>query len=125
MGASSVRRWVKHFKDGNTDIAGQQRCGRPRTAASERKKQKVDELIRRSDARQTSSWRFVKNVRRRKLIIQHGNARPHIALPILQTIQKDGWELLSHPPYSPDLIPTDYHLFGPFERSPERSPLRD
>jgi hypothetical protein len=21
MGASSVRRWVKHFKDGNTDIA--------------------------------------------------------------------------------------------------------
>jgi hypothetical protein len=23
MGASSVRRWVKHFKDGNTDIADQ------------------------------------------------------------------------------------------------------
>jgi hypothetical protein len=25
MGASSVRRWVKHFKDGNTDIADQPR----------------------------------------------------------------------------------------------------
>jgi transposase len=46
MGASSVRRWVKHFKDGNTDIADQLRCGRPRTAATERNKQKVDELIR-------------------------------------------------------------------------------
>jgi transposase len=46
MGASSVRRWVKHFKDGNTDIADQPRCGRPRTAAAERKKQKVNELIR-------------------------------------------------------------------------------
>jgi predicted ArsR family transcriptional regulator len=37
---------VKHFKDGNTDIADQPRCGRPRTAATERNKQKVDELMR-------------------------------------------------------------------------------
>jgi transposase len=46
MGTSSVRRWVKHFKDGNTDIADQPSCGRPRTAATESNKQKVDELIR-------------------------------------------------------------------------------
>jgi transposase len=46
MDASTVRRWVKHFKDGNTDIAYQQRCGRPRTTATESDKQKVDELIR-------------------------------------------------------------------------------
>jgi hypothetical protein len=25
---------------------------------------------------------------------------------------QNGWELLSHPPYIPDLAPTDYHLFG-------------
>jgi hypothetical protein len=46
MGASSVRGWVKHFKDGNKDIANQPRCGWPRTAATERNKQKVVELIR-------------------------------------------------------------------------------
>jgi transposase len=46
MGASSVRRWVKHFKDGNTDIASQPRCGRQRTAATECNKQKVEELVR-------------------------------------------------------------------------------
>jgi transposase len=40
MGASSVRRWVKHFEDGNTDFADQPRCGRPRSAATERNKQK-------------------------------------------------------------------------------------
>jgi transposase len=46
MGVSSVRRWVKHFKDGNTDIANQPRCGPQRTAATESNKQNVDELIR-------------------------------------------------------------------------------
>jgi transposase len=46
MGVSSVRRWVKHSKDGNTDIADQPRCDRPRTVATESSKQKVDEPIR-------------------------------------------------------------------------------
>jgi transposase len=46
MGTCSVRRWVKHFKDGNTDIANQPRCGPQRTAETERNKQNVDELIR-------------------------------------------------------------------------------
>jgi histone-lysine N-methyltransferase SETMAR len=26
-------------------------------------------------------------------------------------IQEFDWEILSHPPYSPDLAPSDYHLF--------------
>jgi transposase len=46
MGVSSARRWVKHFKDGKTDIVDQPLCGRPRTAATERNKQEIDELIR-------------------------------------------------------------------------------
>jgi hypothetical protein len=46
MGVSSVRRRVKHFKDGHTDITDQLRFVRQRTAATERNKQKVDELIR-------------------------------------------------------------------------------
>jgi hypothetical protein len=37
---------VKHFKDGNTDIADQPRCFRPRAAATERNKQKLDEIIK-------------------------------------------------------------------------------
>jgi transposase len=45
-GVSTVRRWLKHFKDGNTNIADQPRCGQPRTVATERNKKKVDELIR-------------------------------------------------------------------------------
>ena len=45
MGASSVRRWVKHFKDGNASIQDQPRSGRPRTASTERNKERVDEII--------------------------------------------------------------------------------
>jgi hypothetical protein len=36
MGNNSVRRWVKHFKDGNWDIADLPRCRRPRTDTTER-----------------------------------------------------------------------------------------
>ena len=41
MGASSVRRWVKHFKGGNRSIQDQPRSGRPRTASTERNKERV------------------------------------------------------------------------------------
>ena len=44
--ASSVRRWVKHFKDGNTSIQDQPRSGRPRTASTERNKKRFDEIIK-------------------------------------------------------------------------------
>jgi histone-lysine N-methyltransferase SETMAR len=27
------------------------------------------------------------------------------------TIQERDWEILPHPPYSPDITPSDYHLF--------------
>ena len=45
MGVSSVRRWVKHFKDGNTSIQNEPRSGRLRTASTEDNKQTMDEII--------------------------------------------------------------------------------
>ena len=46
MGTSSVRRWIKHFKDGNTSIQDQPNSGCPRTASTELNKERADELIR-------------------------------------------------------------------------------
>jgi hypothetical protein len=30
----------------------------------------------------------------------------------METLQKLKWNLLTHPPYSPDLAPSDFYLFG-------------
>jgi [histone H3]-lysine36 N-dimethyltransferase SETMAR len=50
-------------------------------------------------------------VNRRGVLFLHDNARPHVARVARDTIQRLGWETLCHPPYSPDLAPSDYHLF--------------
>lgn len=49
-------------------------------------------------------------------LLQQDNARPHTARLTMDTIKKLRWELLPHPPYSPDLAPSDYHLFGPLKK---------
>lgn len=50
-------------------------------------------------------------VNRKNVIIQHDNARPHISKIAQQKIKELEWEILPHPAYSPDIAPSDYHLF--------------
>ncbi|GBP59020.1 Mariner Mos1 transposase [Eumeta japonica] len=45
-----------------------------------------------------------------KIILLHDNARPHIAVPVKNYLITLDWEVLPHPPYSPDIAPSDYHL---------------
>lgn len=54
-------------------------------------------------------------VNRKGVILQHDNARPHVAKAVHEKLQELEWEVLQHPPYSPDLAPSDYHLFRSLE----------
>ena len=63
----------------------------------------------------TKLRRAIKNKRRGLLtsgvLLLHDNARPHSALQTQNLIRSFGWEQIDHPPYSPDLAPSDFHLF--------------
>lgn len=60
--------------------------------------------------------RALQNKRRGKLssgiILHHDNATPHTALKTRSLLTHLKWDVLCHPPYSPDLAPSDYHLFS-------------
>jgi len=51
------------------------------------------------------------NEKHDKVILQHDNARSHVAKLVKTYLETLKWEVLSHPPYSPDIAPSDYHLF--------------
>ena len=49
--------------------------------------------------------------RHEKVILQHGNARPHVAKSVKTYLETLKWKFLPHPSYSPDIAPSDYYLF--------------
>ena len=46
-----------------------------------------------------------------KVILQHDSDRHHAAKPVKTYLETLKLEVLPHPPYSPDIAPSDYYLF--------------
>lgn len=46
-----------------------------------------------------------------KVLFHDDNARPHRAKTAQNKVEQLGWDRLGQPAYSPDLAPSDYHLF--------------
>jgi hypothetical protein len=45
------------------------------------------------------------------VVMLHDNSCPHTAATTQDLISTLGWEQFDHPPYSPDLTPSDFHVF--------------
>jgi transposase len=49
-------------------------------------------------------------------LLLRDNARPHTAHATIDVLETLKFELLSHPPYSPDLVPSDFHFYPHLKR---------
>ena len=45
------------------------------------------------------------------ILLQQGNARVHTCKIAMDAVERNGYELIPQPAYSPDLAPSDYFLF--------------
>jgi histone-lysine N-methyltransferase SETMAR len=45
------------------------------------------------------------------VVILPDNARPHLDKDVNELLDGYSWEVLTHPPYSPDMSPPDFNLF--------------
>ena len=66
---------------------------------------KVDEILRE------------RGVNPRTIHLLAHNFRVHTSNLAQNTIEELGWKLVPHPPYSPDIAPSDYHLFLSMQHS--------
>ena len=48
---------------------------------------------------------------RATILLLHDNAPPHSAAQTQDLITSFRWEQMEHPPYSPDLAPSDFNFF--------------
>ncbi|GFU41116.1 histone-lysine N-methyltransferase SETMAR [Trichonephila clavipes] len=46
----------------------------------------------------------------RGAVFHQDNARTHTSVVTRQKLWELGWKVLMHPPYSPNLAPSDYHI---------------
>ena len=54
---------------------------------------------------------------RKGVVFHHDDARPRASLVTRQKLLELGWDVLPHPPYSPDLAPSDYFSFRSLQNS--------
>lgn len=59
-----------------------------------------------------ASHEAIEKITKHSKILHIDNARPHNSRMTKDKIKELGWKRLEHPPYSPDISPCDFFLFG-------------
>ena len=127
LGKTRCFEWFKKFKCGNFDVRNEDRGKPPKkcvwwdqkgviyyellkpgeTVNTNRYQQQMIYLNRALQEKRPDCRR-----RQHKVIFLHDNAPSHTAKRVKETIETFSWEMLAHAAYSPDLAPSDYHLFA-------------
>ena len=123
LSETTCRDWLRRFIDGNFDADDRPREGRPKIFEDD---DVIYYELLKSNETITGGWyrtqlmRLSRALREKrpqyeqrheKVILQHDNVRPHVAKPVKTYLETIKWEVLPHPPYSPDIAPSDYYLF--------------
>lgn len=56
------------------------------------------------------------HLQKKKVLFHHENTPAHTSVTAMAKFNQLRWELFPHPAYSPDLAPSDYHLFPNLKR---------
>ncbi|KAG5307565.1 MOS1T transposase, partial [Pseudoatta argentina] len=120
MNRTSVFKWCREFKNGRTSVHDDQRSGRPSILTDDI----VEKILllciwwdQQGVILSTSIDAFESSLKKKtaaihdKVILLHDNARPYVAKPVKTYLGTLKWEVLPHPLYSPDIAPSDFHLF--------------
>uniref|UniRef100_UPI003590293B protein piccolo n=1 Tax=Myxine glutinosa TaxID=7769 RepID=UPI003590293B len=116
--------WDRKFKSGVSSVADAARSGWSHTAITPemvaggervlRKNRRItlDEVVSELNISHGSAHHIIHNMLAFHRVCKHDNARPHTARTTAATIEDLHFECLPHPPHSPDLTPSDYHILG-------------
>jgi len=72
---------------------------------------------------QNELWNGYHGTEGKEVAQVHDNAPGHLALDTQKELAYLGFQYLDQPPYSPDLAPSDYHLFPGLKKTIESSPF--
>ncbi|UYV63882.1 hypothetical protein LAZ67_2005882 [Cordylochernes scorpioides] len=97
--------WVHHS---TTETKRQTWCGRSLRKVHQKRRRYCEEVLTKLRA---AIKRKRLGLLSRKVLLVHDNARPHAARTTQTLLENLKWEIFTHPPYSPDLAPSDFHLF--------------
>ena len=58
------------------------------------------------------------------VLLQQDNARVHTCKVVMDAVERNGYELIPHPAYSPDLAPSNFFLFPNLKKDIPGCPFR-